>query len=375
MAMLRLVSLSAPSMRFPRYSGAIFQRLSSTTTAARPPRSPFLKKEASPEPVTTTPTATPSVGASPAGPSTGPATGPAAQGQGQRYGPLDVDLRPRDQLRPLLPTWNPPPTRAPRPDELEVSTRLRFRLEDRWWAATVREVKDDEVKVGYDGWPSKHDESVPRTSDRLYLHESSHPDYVAPPLPQRYQRPVSTDADGNPLPVMPRTPRPKVYDPEKERLKRALRPPLPFNPEKERLKRLLRGQSAPPLEAYEAQAQASAASSQIQSEEKASAFESTPANVTTAEATRSVSSNMPSAASNSRTETASSTPASPATPLVEWLEVEGGHQGARAFRHAVTGEVRSGPPPTTSWVELLAEGGSRYYWHVGKNETQWERPQ
>merc|ERR1719414_1263297 len=65
---------------------------------------------------------------------------PAPAEQKVRYGPTDVDLKPRDQLRPLLPTWNPPPTRPPVPDELEVSTRLRFRLEDRWWAATVREV-------------------------------------------------------------------------------------------------------------------------------------------------------------------------------------------------------------------------------------------
>merc|ERR1719188_2492948 len=137
------------------------------------------------------------------------------------------------------------------PDELEVSTRLRFQLDNRWWAATVREPGGDKVKVGFDGWPSKHDEWVLRTSDRMYLHESAHEDYVAPPLPQRYQRQVPVDADGNAMPITPRPPRPRVYDPEKERLKRALRPPLPFNPEKERLKRLLRGQYAPPVEDFQ----------------------------------------------------------------------------------------------------------------------------
>ncbi|OLP93489.1 tRNA-dihydrouridine(20) synthase [NAD(P)+] [Symbiodinium microadriaticum] len=151
----------------------------------------------------------------------------------QRYGPLDVNLKPRDQLRPLLPTWNPPPTRRPEPDELEVSTRLRFLFEERWWAATVREAYETELRVGFDGWPSRHDQIVPRNSGRLYLHESVHPDYEAPPAPQRFQRPTATDAEGNPLPALPRAPKPKVYDPEKERMKRALRPPLPFNPEKE----------------------------------------------------------------------------------------------------------------------------------------------
>merc|ERR1719229_1592469 len=70
-------------------------------------------------------------------------------------------------------------------------------------------------------------------------------------MPQRYQRQVPTDAEGNVVPVV-RPIRPRVYDPEKERMKRALRPPLPYNPEKERLKRLLRGQHAPPVDSYPA---------------------------------------------------------------------------------------------------------------------------
>lgn len=291
------------------------------------------------------------------------------QQQPQRYGPLEVDLKPRDQLRPLLPTWNPPPTRKPRPEELEVSTRLRFLKEDRWWAATVREVLEkDEVKVGYDGWPSRHDEVVTRDSDRLYLHESFHEDYVAPPLPQRYQRPTATDSEGNPLPAGPRVPRPKVYDPEKERMKRALRPPLPYNPEKERLKRLLRGQYVPPVESLESPIQ-KAEPEPAQKEESAPRQADTSAPThhevlpTTSAAPQSVSVSKPAAA------------AAPPLPVVEWAEVVGGMQGARAFRHATTGEVRQGPPPTQGWVELLAEGGNRYYWHVGRNVTQWEQPQ
>ncbi|CAL1173092.1 unnamed protein product [Cladocopium goreaui] len=165
------------------------------------------------------------------------ATAPCAP---RRFGPLDVNLKPTDQLRPLLPTWNPPPTRRPEAHELEVSTRLRFLFEERWWAATVREAYETEVRVGFDGWPSRHDQILPRNTDLLYLHESVHPDYVAPPKPQRFQRPT-VDAEGKEIPTL-RQPRPKVYDPEKERMKRALRPPMPFNPEKERLKRLLRQQ-------------------------------------------------------------------------------------------------------------------------------------
>lgn len=148
-------------------------------------------------------------------------------------------MKPTDQLRPLLPTWNPPPTRRPTPEELEVGFRVRFLFEERWWAATIREAWDSELRVGFDGWPSRHDQILPRDTDLLYLHESFHPDYVKPPAPQRFVRPT-VDSEGNAIPTV-RSPRPKVYDPEKERLKRALRPPMPFNPEKERLKRLLRG--------------------------------------------------------------------------------------------------------------------------------------
>merc|ERR1712107_214518 len=94
------------------------------------------------------------------------------------------------------------------------------------------------VKIGFDGWPGRHDIWLERTTDRLYLHECHHAEYEAPPMPKRFERASSVDEDGNPLPVQPRPPRPKVYDPEKERLKRASRPPLPYNPEKERLKRI-----------------------------------------------------------------------------------------------------------------------------------------
>ncbi|CAK0848831.1 unnamed protein product [Prorocentrum cordatum] len=58
---------------------------------------------------------------------------------------------------------------------------------------------------------------------------------------------------------------------------------------------------------------------------------------------------------------------------VEWVEIAGGDGGARSFRHAASGEVCTGPPPS-GWVELLADGGARYYWHVGTQTTQWERP-
>ena len=60
-----------------------------------------------------------------------------------------------------------------------MSTRLRFLFEERWWAATVREAYETELRVGFDGWPSRHDQIVPRNSGRLYLHESVHPDYEA----------------------------------------------------------------------------------------------------------------------------------------------------------------------------------------------------
>mmetsp|Transcript_77037 Transcript_77037/g.214262 ORF Transcript_77037/g.214262 Transcript_77037/m.214262 type:complete len:383 (-) Transcript_77037:107-1255(-) len=332
-------------------------RTSAGTTgapAARPPRSQFLQRRHD----------VPAAGQKPS----------ESPGEPVRYGPLDVDLQPRDQLRPLLPTWNPPPTRQPRPEELELSTRLRLKFEDRWWAATVREVGDDgqKVKVGYDGWPSRHDEWLPRQSDRLYLHESVHPDYVAPPLPQRYQRPVPTDEEGKPLPVPARQPRPKVFDPEKERMKRALRPPLPYNPEKERLKRQLRGQYAPPIE--ETQPTTDPAQEEQHVGAAASSWSSDVA--VSGVAAADVGHRAPTATTPEPVPPPAPTPAAAAaTPadLVEWVEIPGGSGGTRAFRHMASGEIRQGAPPS-GWVELLADGGSRYYWHVGRNITQWERP-
>jgi hypothetical protein len=261
-----------------------------------------------------------------------------------RYGPSNVDLKPRDQLRPLLPTWNAPPTRAPKPDELKDGFRVRFNFEGRWWPATIREEGDDgvEVKVGYDGWPSRHDEWVPRTSDRLFLHESHHEDYVAPPMPPRYQKPVLKDSEGNPLPPTPRPPRPKVYDPEKERLKRALRPPMPYNPEKERLKRLLRGQHAP------------------------AAAEEAPRVALARPPVSETSTTPPPAPPRAEK------PEVP-QPVVLWLEVPGGLDGSRAFKHAVTGIVHKGAP-TSGWAQVLAPNGQHYYWNVDKGETTWEAP-
>eukprot|EP00440_Ansanella_granifera_P018764 gb/GFBE01020384.1/.p1 GENE.gb/GFBE01020384.1/~~gb/GFBE01020384.1/.p1 ORF type:complete len:383 (+),score=54.66 gb/GFBE01020384.1/:1-1149(+) len=359
--------------------------LRTCSTAARPPRSQFLHKrpDLSTSSAATASAVDPQGFPEPQQPQKNQSqsqlqqTSPQQQ-QPQRYGPLDVDLKPRDQLRPLLPTWNPPPTRRPRPEELEVSTRLRFRLEDRWWAATVREVSENEVKVGYDGWPSRHDETVPRDSDRLYLHESFHEDYVAPPLPQRYQRPTATDAEGNPLPAGPRAPRPKVYDPEKERMKRALRPPLPYNPEKERLKRLLRGQYAPPVSNFEPPVQEQPGSTDEPAvvESPLHPVQQTEPGSSSATPARQFGLGQPGQARpDGAMQPVPAPPAAPAPPLVEWTEVPGGVNGTRAFRHAVSGEVRQGPPPTTSWVELLADGGNSYYWHVGRNITQWEKPQ
>mmetsp|Transcript_12459 Transcript_12459/g.34312 ORF Transcript_12459/g.34312 Transcript_12459/m.34312 type:complete len:358 (-) Transcript_12459:92-1165(-) len=290
-----------------------------------------------------------------------------------RYGPTDVDLKPRDQLRPLLPTWNSPPTRVPKADELKEGFRVRFNFEGRWWPATIREEGDDgvEVKVGYDGWPSRHDEWVPRTSDRLFLHESHHEDYVAPPMPPRYQKPVLKDSEGNPLPPTPRPPRPKIYDPEKERLKRALRPPMPYNPEKERLKRLLRGQHAPA--AAEEAPRAAPARSPAAAEEAPKAAPSRP--LAAAEEAPKATPARP-----ADSETSSTPPSQPDVgkpevpqPVVLWLEVLGGLDGSRAFKHAVTGIVHKGAP-TSGWAQVLAPNGQHYYWNVDKGETTWEAP-
>ena len=58
----------------------------------------------------------------------------------------------------------------------------------------------------------RHSQPSAMTLRVLYLHESVHPDYVAPPAPQRFQRPTVTP-EGQEIPQV-RQPRPKVYDPE-----------------------------------------------------------------------------------------------------------------------------------------------------------------
>jgi len=330
--------------------------------APRPPRSGFLQGSAPQAPQTPSPSAGT------------PSTQPGGQQQVIRYGPADIHLQPKDQLRPLLPTWNPPPTRRPTREEMILSERMRFKFEDRWWAATLRGLADDDhpgqVRVGFDGWPSRHDEWVPLTTDRLYLHESHHPEYEAPPIPKRFTRESIIDSQG-PVPEgerkAPKAVRVKPYDPEKERLKRLLRPPLPYNPEKERLKRVLRGQYAPPIEAYEAprrdvppvgfeqETQSSAAQAHVD----AAPAQAAPVHQTPPE-TRSQ--------------------ASPRVSGVEWEEVPGAPPDGRQFRHVPSGRIHVGVPPS-GWAELISpEAGpdgrpKRYYWHVGRNETTWERPQ
>ncbi|CAK9085822.1 unnamed protein product, partial [Durusdinium trenchii] len=120
-----------------------------TEAAALPPPRPSGNPGASPPTPPTPPKPTPKPASSASKPSETSA-GP------QKFGPLDVNLKPTDQLRPLLPTWNPPPTRRPTPEELEVGFRVRFLFEERWWAATIREAWDSELRVGFDGWPSRH---------------------------------------------------------------------------------------------------------------------------------------------------------------------------------------------------------------------------
>eukprot|EP00927_Polykrikos_kofoidii_P082653 TRINITY_DN8264_c0_g3_i1.p1 TRINITY_DN8264_c0_g3~~TRINITY_DN8264_c0_g3_i1.p1 ORF type:complete len:450 (-),score=96.06 TRINITY_DN8264_c0_g3_i1:47-1342(-) len=354
-----------------------------------------------------------------------PAQSSTADDKPVRYGPQDVDLQPRDQLRPLLPTWNPPPTRRPKPEELGVSTRVRLLFEDRWWAATVREVSEDPngtVKVAYDGWPSRHDEFLPRDSDRLYLHESSHPDFKDPPAPKRFERPVPLDEDGNPVVAAPRAPRVKVFDPEKERLKRALRPPLPYNPEKERLKRMLRGQHVNPVDEeppfrqddtsrddqplaqseqlqqqqqqqqqqqhqpQQEQPQHQPQQQQVQQQPKEQAAfnmgSASPSMAVTAPPGVSTSASPSAFASATASASASPAPAvAPSPPvqpvdLVQWVEVAPppGEPALRTFRNTSTGELLQGAP-TSGWVEIAAEGGARYYWNVEGGVTQWTRPQ
>ena len=74
---------------------------------------------------------------------------------------------------------------------------------------------------------------------------------------------------------------------------------------------------------------------------------------------------------------------------IEWVEIPGGQGGVRALQHVVSGEICLGPPAdwgagwAVGWVELFEEsevehqqqGGYRYYWHMARKITQWERPQ
>lgn len=261
-----------------------------------------------------------------------------------------------------------------------MGTRLRFKFKDRWWAATVRELGGDDgrLRVGFDGWPSRHDEFVDKGSDHIYLHESFHAEYVAPPIPKRYQRPAPVDADGNALPVTPRPPRPKVFDPEKERMKRALRPPLPYNPEKERLKRLLRGQYAPPIEqsAFD-QPSSDAGNQQPHAQAEPPPFSEAriarDATAATAVSGRAAAGNERQLESEQSKPNPAPPPPGPPPQVLAWQEMPGGVDGVRAFRSTSTGEVCKGPPPS-GWVEILADGGAHYYWNVESKATQWQKP-
>mmetsp|Transcript_6804 Transcript_6804/g.11968 ORF Transcript_6804/g.11968 Transcript_6804/m.11968 type:complete len:436 (+) Transcript_6804:52-1359(+) len=307
--------------------------------------------------------------ATPLGTSKSPSTGSQAVPI-VRYGPENVDLKPQDQLRPMLPTWNPPPTRLAQPEDLKQGVRVRFLFDERWWAAAVREdPTGGDVKVGFEGWPARHDEMVGMSSGLLYLHESFHEEYVAAPIPARYKKPIVTDEDGNPVPAAPRPARPKVFDPEKERMKRALRPPLPYNPEKERLKRQLRGQTVPPVEISEDKSpEPELASEPEPAAEAEPAAEPQPAAGQTLETSATSADSF-----TGGTDSSPAPPAAASEQFVAWEEVVGGVDGKRAFRHTRSGEVTTNTP-AGGWVEIRADGNACYYWHPERNITTWDRP-
>lgn len=281
----------------------------------------------------------------------------------ERLGRIDTDLKPQDYLGPLLPTWNPPPTRSPRPEELEVGTRLRFKVNGRWWPAAVQEKNGDMIRVTYEGWPARFDEWAPSDSDRLFLHESFHPDYKLPPVP-RPERLFDFVKDSRVRPETPRPRKPRAFDPEKDRLKRATRPAQSYDPIREREKRLLRVQpnANSPFK--------STAYSGSGRSDHGRQSQTTPATIT-AFVTKNPPWNNP------------DTPKTPTTTLpssqnegasLAWTEVDAPSKSAsRAFRHVTTGEVTLGTP-TSGWVKLRSNDGATYYWNACNGDTQWEHP-
>ncbi len=79
-------------------------------------------------------------------------------------------------------------------------------------AGRVFQINEKEDTINRPPTIIRHSQPSAMTLRVLYLHESVHPDYVAPPAPQRFQRPTVTP-EGQEIPQV-RQPRPKVYDPE-----------------------------------------------------------------------------------------------------------------------------------------------------------------
>lgn len=120
-----------------------------------------------------------------------------------------------------------PNTPRPNPDELSEGTRLRVEWSGAWWAAKVKEVSEDRIKVGFDTWSSNYDEWMPRDSTRLRTPAPG--DVEVEPntaiqsglAARRSDFPAPEDVptmSGRQRPFVP-----KPYNPEKEFAKRQLR--------------------------------------------------------------------------------------------------------------------------------------------------------
>jgi len=120
-----------------------------------------------------------------------------------------------------------PGTPRPKPQELQVGTRLRVEWSKGWWAARVAEEKGGAVRISFDTWSTDHDEWLPKDSPRLRMAIMGEKDANAefqrlvPPPPAAPQRDPLAFLE--PLPTKTRAFVPKPYNPEKEFQKRQLR--------------------------------------------------------------------------------------------------------------------------------------------------------
>lgn len=330
------VALQVPRVTAPRQPEPA---LEVPTTAAE-----FAPAEAEPAPSAS------SSGAEPRAPSPSLHFVPSApsSSSGESRPPAAADSTKLDMLKRFLPLTQEPNTARPPPSLLQVGTQLRVEWGNGWWAAKVKEMRDDAVKIGFQTWSADYDEWISKDSKRLKLPLPDDVDLEEPgatpfkPEPRPAVNPVDLL-----LPMKSKPFIPKPYNPEKELQKRQMR-----------LRAKVAEYQQEKLGAIDPALAALRGDSEVQSQGASLSSTSSP----------------PSAEPTAAASVASSQaePSAAAAAGIRWEELLSDRQ-ERYYHEVATGKTQW-ELPTEGWVELVADDGGRYYWDPATNTTQWDRP-